>query len=148
MKNGTTLKTAEKHFGPSLPGQAEPEKTMSALRYAAGKGRKFAGVPGIQPDASFYIHFPLAIDLTTIVSKKGVIDFVSDLRQDGPQSDQGRQAQVDAFLAVHRKEQRFKKFSAAKSIIIEIEGERFEVPAKITFTKKSRTFKVTAQFAP
>src|SRR5277367_6843459 len=101
MTLGTTLKTVEKHFGPCLPGQTEPGKTVSALRYAAGKGRKFAGVPGIHPEAVFYVRFPMAVDLSVIKSKKGVFDFISDLKEDGPQSDQGRQAQVDAFMAVH-----------------------------------------------
>lgn len=147
MTLGTTLKTVEKHFGPSLPGQAEPERTVSALRYAAGKGRKFAGVLGVQPDAVFYIHFPVPVDLRAIKSKKGIFDFISDLKQDGPQSDQGRHTKVEAFLATYQKEHRVKKLCAAKHIVIEIEGERFEVPAKISFVKKVKALKVTAQFA-
>ena len=147
MTLGTTLKTVEKKFGPCLPGQGEPNKTVSALRYAAGKGRKFAGIPGIHPDAVFYVHFPMPVDLSAIKSKKGVFDFISDLKEDGPQSDQGRDALVDAFMAVHGKEFRIKKLSAAKHVVIEIEGERFEVPAKIAFSKKTKALKVTAQFA-
>ena len=144
---GTTLKTVEKHFGPALPGQAEQEKTVSAFRYAAGKGRKFAGIPGIHPEAAFYIHFPVPVDLQAIKSKKGVFDFISDLKEDGPQSDQGRYAQVEAFLKGYGKEFRIKKLCNARHIVIEIGGERFDVPAKITFTKKTKMFKVTAQFA-
>jgi hypothetical protein len=104
--NGTKLQSVEKRFGPALPGQALPAKTVSALRYAGGRGKKFAGVPGIHPEAAFYIHFPLELNLSSIASKKGTIDFIADLKEDGPQSKQGRQAEVEAFLRNHGEKQR------------------------------------------
>jgi hypothetical protein len=165
--NGTKLQSVEKRFGPALPGQDLPEKTVSALRYAGGRGKKFAGVPGIHPEAAFYIHFPLELNLSSIASKKGTIDFVADLKEDGPQSKQGRQVEVDAFLRNHGEKQRKqlakeeksrkKEEAAAKNeaierlcrhqnIVIEIDGQRFPAGAKITFSKKTQTFKVVAQF--
>src|ERR1700734_1245680 len=104
--NGTKLQSVEKRFGPALPGQGSPEKTVSALRYAGGRGQKFAGVPGIHSEAAFYIHFPLEVSLSSIPSKKGTIDFISYLKEDGPQSKQGRQAEVEAFLRNHGEKRR------------------------------------------
>ena len=184
--NGTQLKSVERRFGPALPGQGLPAKTVSALRYAGGRGKKFAGVPGIHPEAAFYIHFPLDLNLSSIASTKGTIDFIADLKEDGPQSKQGRQAEVEAFLHHHgekRREQlakeeksrlaaqqkaqkaefkkteelRKKEAAASKNqaierlcrqedIVVEIDGQRFPAKAKITFSKKTQTFKVTAQF--
>jgi hypothetical protein len=177
--NGTKLQSVEKRFGPALPGRDLPEKTVSALRYAAGQGKKFAGVPGIHHEAAFYIHFPLEVNLSSIASKKGTIDFISDLKEDGPQSKQGRQAEVDAFLQNHEekrrallakgeqsrlaaqqkaekaqrkkeeaagKEQAVERLCRQQNIAIEIDGQRFFAEAKITFTKKTQLFKVTAQF--
>lgn len=151
---GTTLKNAEKHFGPCLPGMADPARTASAVRYAAGKGKKFAGVPGIHPDAVFYVHFPVALHLASIKSKKGTIDFINDLKQDGPQAKQGRETEVEAFLHVHRqkeaaqkKAQMFDRLCGIKPVVIEIDGQRFEVQASITFAKKTKKIKVVAQFS-
>ena len=184
--NGTKLQSVEKRFGPALPGQGLPAKTVSALRYAGGRGKKFAGVPGIHPEAAFYIHFPLELNLSSIASKKGTIDFIADLKEDGPQSKQGRQVEVETFLRSHgekQKEQlakeeksrlavqqkaqkaelkkaeelRKKEEAASKiqvierlcrqeNIVVEIDGQRFPANAKITFSKKTQTFKVTASF--
>ena len=180
--NGTKLQSVEKRFGPALPGQGLPAKTVSALRYAGGRGKKFAGVPGIHPEAAFYIHFPLELNLSSIASKKGTIDFIADLKEDGPQSKQGRQVEVETFLRNHGEKQREqvakeeksrlaaqqkaqkaaaelrKKEEAAsqneaverlcrqENIVIEIDGQRFSAGAKITFSKKTQTFKVVAQF--
>lgn len=118
---GTTLKTAEKHFGPALAGRGDESHTMSAIRFAAGKGKKFAGVPGLSPDAVFYIHFPLPIDFTKIKSKSGQIDHVKDLTEDGPQSRQGRQDEVDAFLRAYAQ-----KTSAAQEKVKKA-AEKFRV---------------------
>ncbi len=184
--NGTKLQSVEKRFGPALPGQGFPAKTVSALRYAGGRGKKFAGVPGIHPEAAFYIHFPLELNLSSIASKKGTIDFIADLKEDGPQSKQGRQAEVETFLRNHGEKQReqlakeeksrlaaqqkaqkaeFKKAEELRKkeeaanknqaierlcrqedIVVEIDGQRFPAKAKITFSKKTQAFKVTAQF--
>ena len=184
--NGTKLQSVEKRFGPALPGQGLPAKTVSALRYAGGRGKKFAGVPGIHPEAAFYIHFPLELNFSSIASTKGTIDFIADLKEDGPQSKQGRQVEVETFLRSHgekQKEQlakeeksrlaaqqkaqkaelkkaeelRKKEEAASKNqaverlclqenIVVEIDGQRFPAKAKITFSKKTQTFKVTAQF--
>jgi hypothetical protein len=148
--NGTKLQSVEKRFGPALPGQDLPEKTVSALRYAGGRGKKFAGVPGIHPEAAFYIHFPLELNLSSIASKKGTIDFVADLKEDGPQSKQGRQVEVDAFLRNQEeaaaKNDAIERLCRHQNIVIEIDGQRFPAGAKITFSKKTQTFKVVAQF--
>ena len=184
--NGTKRHSVEKRFGPALPGQGLPAKTVSALRYAGGRGKKFAGVPGIHPEAAFYIHFPLELNLSSIASTKGTIDFIADLKEDGPQSKQGRQAEVEVFLRNHgeklreqlakeeksrlvaqlkaqkaelkkAEELRKKEEAASKNqvierlcrqenIVVEIDGQRFPAKAKITFSKKTQTFKVTALF--
>jgi len=113
--NGTKLQSVEKRFGPALPGQGLPAKTVSALRYAGGRGKKFAGVPGIHPEAAFYIHFPLELNLSSIASKKGTIDFIADLKEDGPQSKQGRQVEVETFLRNHGGKQRAQLAKEEKS---------------------------------
>ena len=97
MNLGVTLKTAEKVFGPALPGPGDVDKTLSAVRYAGAKGKKFAGVPGIQEDAKFCIHFPTPVDWNLLQTKKGTPDFVNDLKESGPQGEQGRAIQVEKF---------------------------------------------------
>lgn len=146
LTTGTTLKSVEKLFGPALPGIGDSHKTVSAMRYAAGKGKKFAGVPGIQPDAAFHIHFPLNVDLSQIKSKKGAIDFISDLKEDGPQSKQGRREEVDTFVRKHQQEAFLANLGGTKTVAIEIDGHRFSPQAKITFSKKNRKLKLTAEW--
>lgn len=92
--------------------------------------------------------------LASIHSKKGTIDFINDLKQDGPQAKQGREAEVETFLhehrqreALQRRTQMFKRICGTRQIIIEIEGQRFEVGAIITFAKKTKKVKVVAQFS-
>jgi hypothetical protein len=101
MNLGITLKSAEKVFGPALPGKGSAESTLSAVPFAAGKGKKFVGIPGVHEGAKFYIHFPIAIDWTLAESKKGIPDFVNDLHESGPPGEQGREALVSAFLEKH-----------------------------------------------
>ena len=98
MNLGVTLKTAEKVFGPALPGAGSAEATLSAVRYAEGKGKKYAGVLGSVENAKFHVHFPTPVDWNLLATKKGTPDFVNDLRESGPQGEQGRSAQVAAFL--------------------------------------------------
>jgi hypothetical protein len=99
MNLGVTLKAAEKAFGPALPGSGAPEHTLSAVPYAAGKGKKFAGVMGVRENARFYIHFPTPIDWNLLKSKKGIPDFINNLSESGPQGEQGREALVSEFMA-------------------------------------------------
>ncbi|MGF1679206.1 MAG: hypothetical protein ACFCUX_08435 [Candidatus Methylacidiphilales bacterium] len=163
MNVGTTLKSVEKKFGPCLPGPGDPDKTVSAIRYAAGKGKKFAGIPGILPDAMFLVHFPVAVDLSRIkVAKKGPADFINDMRQDGPQSTQGRQADVEAFLrgyaelekkeaakrqkaAAKQAAEKLREFLGEKEIIVEVNGRRMTARAKITLVKKTGKLKISAE---
>jgi hypothetical protein len=103
MNLGVTLKKAEKAFGPALPGRGDEETTLSAMWYAAGKGKKFAGLRGIREEARFYVHFPVRVDWSWLESKKGVPDFVSDLKESGPQGEQGREALAREFLSNYKK---------------------------------------------
>jgi hypothetical protein len=98
MKLGVTLKAAEKVFGPALPGPGSQQNTLSAVRYAEGKGKKFAGILGIHDNANFYVHFPTPVDWNLLRSQKGLPDFVNDLKESGPQGEQGRGAKVAEFL--------------------------------------------------
>ncbi len=102
MNLGATLKAAEKVFGPALPGRGSEENTLSAVRYVAGRSTKYGGVAGFREDAKFHIHFPTPVDWSLLTTKKGTPDFVSDLKESGPQGQQGRQAQVEAFMATYQ----------------------------------------------
>jgi hypothetical protein len=171
MNLGVTLKAAEKMFGPALPGPAEAEKTLSAVRYAKGGAKKYAGITGIQDNAKFYVHFPVRIDWSLLTTKKGTPDFVSDLREAGPQGEQGREALVSDFLQRHEAVQakfREKQEAAAKKVatahrkaelaglrarfavlagereaMITIGSESVSLPIKIT-VEKSGKVKITA----
>lgn len=99
MTLGATLKAAEKVFGPALPGRGTEETTLSAVRYVAGRSVKYGGVAGFREDAKFHIHFPTPVDWSLLTTKKGTPDFISDLKEDGPQGEQGRHAKVEAFMA-------------------------------------------------
>ncbi len=98
MNLGVTLKAAEKVFGPALPGRGAENATLAAVHYAAGKGKKFAGVVGPREDAAFHVHFPTPVDWNLLTTKKGTPDFVNDLKPSGPQGEQGRERLVAAFL--------------------------------------------------
>jgi hypothetical protein len=117
MNLGITLKAAEKVFGPALPGPAEEHNTLSAVRYAKGGSTKYAGISGIQRDAKFYVHFPTSVEWDLLTTKKGTPDYVNDLRESGPQGEQGREMQAAAFLeksATTRAKIREKQELAAK----------------------------------
>jgi hypothetical protein len=119
MNLGVPLKAAEKVFGPALPGPGIEENTLSAVRYPGAKAKRFAGISGVQNDASFYIHFPTPVDWSLLETKKGVPDFVSDLKESGPQGEQGRAAQAAAFLneyqALREKLQQKREAAARKA---------------------------------
>ncbi len=98
MNLSATLKQAEKVFGPALPGRGAEENTLSAVRYAKGRATKYGGISGFHEEAKFHIHFPTPIDWSLLTTKKGTPDFVSDLKESGPQGEQGREALIADFL--------------------------------------------------
>jgi hypothetical protein len=171
MNLGVTLKGAEKVFGPARPGPGTEENTLSAVRYAKGGATKFAGISGIQENAKFYIHFPTPVDWNLLETKKGIPDFVNDLRESGPQGEQGRETLVAKFLqefeglkarrrakqeeaekkaaASKRKEEavsyreRLAPYLGEQEVTICIGSERLVLTAKITQDKKGK-FKIVA----
>jgi len=149
MNLGVTLKAAEKVFGPALPGLGTPQTTLSAVRYAEGKVKKFAGVLGIRDEAKFYVHFPLTVDWNLLKSKKGVPDFVNDLRESGPQGAQGREALVEKFVErVKEKEelrQTLPRLVGNHEAALIIGSHSFSLSVKITVDKKG-VFKLGATF--
>jgi hypothetical protein len=173
MNLGVTLKAAEKIFGPARPGPDTAENTLSAVRYAKGGAKKFAGIAGLEENAKFYIHFPTAVDWNLLTTKKGTPDFVSDLRESGPQGEQGREAQVVAFMeryeiireklrhkqeAVEKKasvsrrkaelvqfRDRLVPFAGEREATLLVGSESFSLPVKITL-EKSGKIKITSIF--
>ena len=171
MNLGVTLKAAEKVFGPSLPGRGSDQNTLSAVRYASGRSAKYGGVAGIHKDAKFYIHFPTPVDWNLLTTKKGTPDFVSGLKESGPQGEQGREALVAAFMEQYedvREKLRQKQEATAKKAsvaqrktelaqlrhrLIPFAGEReatlsigsesLSLPVKITVDKSGKV-KITA----
>jgi hypothetical protein len=133
MKLGVTLKAAEKIFGPALPGRGDPDKTLAAVHFAAGKGKKFAGVAG-REDAVFHIHFPLPIDWNLLTSAKGTPDFINDLKPSGPQGEQGREQLVQEFLsksaALQEKLQAKREAAEKKARIAELKKRSAELRAR------------------
>ncbi len=172
MNLGITLKSAEKVFGPALPGIGEPANTLSAVRYAGGKAKKFAGVLGLPEHAIFHVHFPTPVDWNLVASKKGVPDFVNDLKESGPQGGQGRAAEVAAFLekyesvkaklqakqaAAEKKartakwkaesaelKERLKAYLGEQQVTLMIGSESVSLPVKITVNKKGK-MKIVAE---
>jgi hypothetical protein len=142
MTLGTTLASVEKKFGPALVGIGDPDKTFSAIRFAAGKGKKFAGVPGIRDDAVFHLHFPLAVDWKQLKSKKGVPDFINNLTSSGPQGEQGREEKFSAFLQAHNGRARLQQLAGRHVVDFSIEGESFRYPGTV---KVGKTGKITIQ---
>lgn len=159
MNLGITLKAAEKVLGPSLPGAGAETHTLSAVHYAAGKGKKFAGVLGIHPDAIFHIHFPVAVDWNLLTTKKGTPDFVNDLKQSGPQGGQGRERLVEEFLQKYEQtrekrekkardqqrkreapllRQQFAHWVGEREATITIGGESLALPVKVTRDKTGK----------
>ena len=135
MNLGVTLKAAEKKFGPALPGPGEADRTLAAVRYAKGGAKKFAGIPGIHDHALFHIHFPTPIDWTLLTTKKGTPDFINDLKESGPQGEQGREALVARFLQQYesiREKEHKKREAAAKKAAAAIEkSAAAELKAKL-----------------
>jgi hypothetical protein len=159
MNLGVTLKAAEKAFGPALPGPGAHDSTLAAVHFAAGKGKKFAGVTGIREDAVFHVHFPTPVDWNLLTTKKGTPDFVNDLKQSGPQGEQGRERLVAEFLEKYeslrgkrdkkrRDEQRkreapllrekYAKWVGSHEATISISGESINLPLKITRDKAGK----------
>ncbi len=159
MNLGITLKAAEKVFGPALPGPGEPESTLSAIRYAAGGTKKFAGVLGLHENAKFHIHFPTPVDWVLLETKKGIPDFINDLKESGPQGAQGREVLVAKFLPSYggikakilskqaagkikaelpllRK--RLAPFVGERQATLTIGSETLSLPIKITMDKKGK----------
>jgi hypothetical protein len=162
MNLGVTLKQAEKVLGPALPGQGNPDSTLSAIWYSKGKGKKFAGVSGIQEGARFYIHFPVPVDWNLLSTKKGTPDFINDLSESGPQGQQGRERLVQEFLAKQEmvlekrrlkeeaveKKKRKEEFASLRPRLSALAGDHlatltigedtFSLPMKITVDKKGK----------
>jgi hypothetical protein len=96
-RHPVTLALAEKTFGPSRNGKGAPSNTLSAMATPGNKGRTYIGVPGIEPDAVFYIRFPREIDLARLPrtnGKPGVPDHIRGLRKDGPFAGQNRESEI------------------------------------------------------
>jgi hypothetical protein len=144
MKLGTTLKSVEKKFGPAVAGEGDPETTFSAVRYPAGRAKKFAGLAGRHADAVFYLHFPVPVDWTLLKSKKGIPDFINDLSLSGPQGEQHREKEAkifrELFTAKHRLKEKLLGLVGKKGypLRIELDGEMFGVDATITQDKKGK----------
>ena len=96
-RHPVTLAVTEKIFGPSLNGKGAPGNTLSATAMPGNKGKTYIRVPGIDPDAVFYIRFPREIDLGRLPrtgGKPGVPDHVRGLRKDGPFAGQNRESEI------------------------------------------------------
>ncbi len=166
MNLGVTLKAAEKVFGPALPGRGAEENTLAAVRYAKGRAKKYAGIPGVHDEAKFYIHFPTPVDWSLLITKKGTPDFVSDLTESGPQGEQGREALAAQFLkkresvreklrqkrekaetAARAKQlkqeltevrQRLIPFQGERNATLNLDNESVTIPIKITVDKSGK----------
>ena len=96
-RHPVTLALVEKVFGPSLNGKGAPGRTLSAMTTPGNKGKSYVGVPGIEPDAVFYIQFPREIDLSKLPrtpGKPGMPDHIRGLRKDGPFAGQNREIEI------------------------------------------------------
>jgi hypothetical protein len=110
FRHPVTLALAEKIFGPSLNGKGAPGNTLSALAMPGNKGKTYIGVPGIDPDAVFYIRFPRGIDLGRLPrtsGKPGVPDHVRGLRKDGPFAGQNRESEIKQWEEDQKELERF-----------------------------------------
>ena len=173
MNLGTTLASVEKKFGPALAGVGGEGCTFSATRFAAGKGKKFAGIPGKRDDAVFYVHFPVPVDWSQLTTKKGTPDFINNLSASGPQGEQGRELLVEQFLANYEKteasrrakgiakekkrlaaekkeasrflREKLAQFEGERTLLVEIDGERLEIPVSIKIAKTGKV-KLTGEF--
>ena len=105
-----TLAVAEKLFGPSLNGKGSPGHTLSAIATPGNKGKTYIGVPGIEPDAEFYIRFPREIDLTKLPltnGKPGTPDHIKGLRKDGAFAGQNREHEIKKWEEDQKELDRF-----------------------------------------
>lgn len=109
-RHPVTLAAAEKMFGPSLNGKGAPGNTLSAMAMPGNKGKTYIGVPGIDPDAVFYIRFPREIDLGRLPrtgGKPGVPDHIRGLRKDGPFAGQNRESEIKRWEENQKELERF-----------------------------------------
>jgi hypothetical protein len=90
------LSTIEMLFGPVLPGSSTPESTISVFRNRFSKqSYQLVGQVGIHPNALWYIHTPLPIDLTQV--KPHVIA----VSEDSNFADDAKRQRVQEWLAAH-----------------------------------------------
>jgi len=66
-----TLIELEKFCGAAQPGKDRPENTISVIRAPGSRSNALLGLPGIRPDAEFYLHFSRPVDLT-LLSKRAI----------------------------------------------------------------------------
>jgi hypothetical protein len=74
------------------------------------KGKTYIGVPGIEPDAVFYIRFPREIDLSRLPrtsGKPGVPDHIRGLKKDGPFAGQNRESEIKKWEETQTELERF-----------------------------------------
>lgn len=112
-RHPVTLALAEKIFGPSLNGKGTPGTTLSAMATPGNKGKTYIGVPGIEPDAVFYIRFPREIDLGRLPrtsGKPGAPDHIRGLEKDGPFAGQNRESEIKKW---EENQQELERFAAA-----------------------------------
>lgn len=105
-----SLALVERVFGPSLNGKGAPGNTLSALAMPGNKGKTYIGVPGIEPDAIFYIRFPREIDFSRLPrtrGKSGRPDHILGLRKDGPFAGQNREAEIKKWEEAQKELERF-----------------------------------------
>ena len=109
-RHPVTLASAEKVFGPSLNGKGAPGNTLSAMSTPGNKGKTYVGVPGVEPDAVFYIRFPREIDLSRLPrtpGKPGTPDHIRGLRKDGPFAGQNRETAIKKWEEDQKDLERF-----------------------------------------
>lgn len=150
MNFGITLKTVEKKFGPAVAGEGDADTTFSALPYPAGKAKKFAGLPGRHDGAAFYLHFPIPVDWSQLKTKKGIPDFINDLKLSGPQGEQDREKKAASFRTAYTSKKRLKEKLTAlvgkknHPLHLQLDGETYPTEATITRDKKGKlTLKIT-----
>ena len=109
-RHPVTLALAEKIFGPSLNGKGAPGNTLSAMTTPGNKGKTYIGVPGIEPDAVFYIRFPREIDLGRLPrtsGKPGTPDHIRGLKKDGPFAGQNRESEIKKWEEKQKEREHF-----------------------------------------
>jgi len=87
-----------------------PGNTLSAMATPGNKGKTYIGVPGIEPDAVFYIRFPRELDLSRLPrtsGKPGVPDHVRGLKKDGPFAGQNRESEIKKWEENQKELERF-----------------------------------------